>query len=667
VPPAIVDAAIRHRAALLAREQAAVQAASVRWLAVERNLRAEIEALAMELALHPDRATRVQLLRMARYRALRAQVDDELRRYSAYMESRIVDGQRAMAAAALEHSAAMIDTAAAEAQVAVPFVKLPRAAIEEMIGVAGDGSPLRAVLDSASRGAGDALGDVLVRGVALGKSPLVVAQEAIRLGLGKSFTRMQAIARSEQLRAYRSATLASYQDSRIIDSYTRISARDGRVCSACLFADGRTYPIGYGFDAHVNCIVGGTVVSSPTILATSKRWYTGEVIEIQTINGNVLTVTSNHPILTDKGWIAAHLLQEGDNVISSLDGQRTIEAVNPNDHSRPTVIEDVLESFAGTGGMVALSVPSTRIDFHGDGMHGNVNIVRTGSFLGDWRQAAFGQPTGEQAFVGGGMGQSSFLADSAFAELLKGVFASKYSSMSSGGIRHSLFGGALRLHQSVGSGLPTDSNAGFEQAIPNYRAGSTISFGEHIFGDARQIEGNHFSDRDFYHIGGASFPRFTHRQLTAFDQTAKQTTPAQFGSEPLLGGVPFLGGVFDAHSGNVVIDCIFKISRRRFSGHVYNLQTKTGWYIAGGIITHNCRCSLIPRLRSAPAINYQNGAEWFIEQPELTQRTILGKGRYEAWSSGRASLDDMVRRHVDPIWGGSLIPTRVQDLPGLGG
>ncbi|MEV8398820.1 hypothetical protein [Streptomyces niveus] len=27
---------------------------------------------------------------------------------------------------------------------------------------------------------------------------------------------------------------------------------------------------------------------------------------------------------------------------------------------------------------------------------------------------------------------------------------------------------------------------------------------------------------------------------------------------------------------------------------MYNLETSGGWYIANGIIVHNCRCSLVP-------------------------------------------------------------------------
>ena len=78
----------------------------------------------------------------------------------------------------------------------------------------------------------------------------------------------------------------------------------------------------------------------------------------------------------------------------------------------------------------------------------------------------------------------------------------------------------------------------------------------------------------------------------------------------------------------------------------------------------NCRCVALPIIRNVAPIEYQTGQEWFREQPEATQRTILGKGRYEAWRDGRATLDDMVRRIDDPTWGGSLVPARVRDLGG---
>lgn len=41
-------------------------------------------------------------------------------------------------------------------------------------------------------------------------------------------------------------------------------------------------------------------------------------------------------------------------------------------------------------------------------------------------------------------------------------------------------------------------------------------------------------------------------------------------------------------------DCVINTGFRDFSGHVYNLETNTGWYSVSNIISHNCRCR--PRL-----------------------------------------------------------------------
>lgn len=47
-------------------------------------------------------------------------------------------------------------------------------------------------------------------------------------------------------------------------------------------------------------------------------------------------------------------------------------------------------------------------------------------------------------------------------------------------------------------------------------------------------------------------------------------------------------------AGEVSLDQVIRVRRKPFSGHVYNLQTITGWYIANDIVIHNCRCVIIP-------------------------------------------------------------------------
>ncbi|MFD3717267.1 phage minor capsid protein [Streptomyces sp. NPDC058674] len=47
-----------------------------------------------------------------------------------------------------------------------------------------------------------------------------------------------------------------------------------------------------------------------------------------------------------------------------------------------------------------------------------------------------------------------------------------------------------------------------------------------------------------------------------------------------------------ALTSSVSSDQVVNVGRREFAGHVYNLQTGDGWYVAGGLVVHNCRHSL---------------------------------------------------------------------------
>lgn len=42
---------------------------------------------------------------------------------------------------------------------------------------------------------------------------------------------------------------------------------------------------------------------------------------------------------------------------------------------------------------------------------------------------------------------------------------------------------------------------------------------------------------------------------------------------------------------------VVHVNRSAFDGHVFNLQTKAGWYVTEGIIAHNCRCVCKPVIK----------------------------------------------------------------------
>lgn len=245
------------------------------WLGVEQRLQAQIDALAYELA-NTSTPSMGMLQRSRRYRALMEQTRAELRKYEDFIEPRIRSGQEDMITLALQHSQQAVNAVATEAGITVPFDRLPVSAVNDAVGLAGDGSPLRAVLADASRVGPDALAQELVNGIALGKNPVAVARQAMRLGLGQSFTRMQTIYRTEQLRVYRETTLASYANSNVVIGYRRLSARDDRVCPACLMADGRFYQVGEGFDEHPNgrCSMIPVLRNVPPVqYQTGQEWF----------------------------------------------------------------------------------------------------------------------------------------------------------------------------------------------------------------------------------------------------------------------------------------------------------------------------------------------------------------------------------------------------------
>jgi len=93
---------------------------------------------------------------------------------------------------------------------------------------------------------------------------------------------------------------------------------------------GKTNSSGDGFDLMdypgdmsasianwINCLHPDTKVTQATPESFTRREYIGKLVSIVTDTGNKISVTVNHPILTDAGWVAADQLIESDCVISS--------------------------------------------------------------------------------------------------------------------------------------------------------------------------------------------------------------------------------------------------------------------------------------------------------------------------------------------------------------
>jgi hypothetical protein len=285
---------------------------------------------------------------------------------------------------------------------------------------------------------------------------------------------------------------------------------------------------------HPHCLTGDALITaSGRITAVSKRWFDGDVVVVATSSGKRLTATVNHPILTPTGWVAAGLLDVGDEVIArparvSVGGG----VLGVDDHQDvPPSIAEIADAFGGARDVAPVEVPGAAEDFHGDGVAGQVTVVWADSQLRDRVDARAAQVAHDAPLQIADMGEAGLLGDSDFHLRLEGLRRATDRSMRSSGHRRALGGGHPPEADPPLLALGAQLDAGFGEPLGDSVAGDTEL--------ARQIK--------------------------------------------------------DGATGPVFADKVIGIDRHSFSGHVYNLETERGHYTGNGIVTHNCWCRLRSR------------------------------------------------------------------------
>ena len=188
------------------------------------------------------------------------------------------------------------------------------------------------------------------------------------------------------------------------------------------------------------------------------------------------------------------------------------------------------------------------VDFHGDGGTGDVDIVATDGQLGNAIYTPGFEQVDESGFKRGNEKPADLTRLSAETHGKIARADTADGLVSSGHLSTSLIGGHLGPFQSLGFGAASEFDPSTQQAPGHGIAADPIDTGQSL----------------------------------------------------------------NALTGQIARDQIVTVKKGYFSGQVYNLQTKKGWYFANGIITHNCRCRPVPfimPLGFAPP----TGATWFYE------------------------------------------------------
>ena len=81
---------------------------------------------------------------------------------------------------------------------------------------------------------------------------------------------------------------------------------------------------------------------------------------------------------------------------------------------------------------------------------------------------------------------------------------------------------------------------------------------------------------------------------------------------------------------------------------------------------HYCgRCAMLPAVKGLPRVVEEGAGEaWFREQPEATQRGILGPGRLDAWNNELFEFSALSKQVDDAVYGSMRTESSLLDLLG---
>lgn len=341
-----------------------------------------------------------------------------------------------------------------------------------------------------------------------------------------------------------------------------------------------------GAGEEVFCFPGDSVVPfADGVEIAYRRWYVGELIEVVTASGETLRGTPNHPVLTSHGWKALGILNKGDDVIKRV-GEviNTLVSAKDKDDAVPTIAK-VFGSLAESG------VPEVRSgqskQFHGDGRTGNVDIVRAARPLQFCKHTALDKGFQDFAFTHSGNTRPRGGPFDFFSHRGLSSFACLISSLSAGGM---LFRRLVGCYEYVRLLLTPRLNAYAADGFDNASSGYSTFLGKRknafpgkmVFRKASAIKGcNPIYVGEISPLDESRIPSI----VEGCNGDAKAVSD-------FMEALPFA-----AQTDNVV-----SVNRVDFAGHVYNLQTRMGWYVTNNIITHNCRCYVVyyTNLRDLP-------------------------------------------------------------------
>ncbi|EBC7361153.1 hypothetical protein C8446_22615 [Salmonella enterica] len=393
-------------------------------------------------------------------------------------------------------------------------------------------------------GWGDTEINRLVTGVKMGfvqgKTTRQIVKEVVGTGGLVDISRRNAatVIRTALNHVSTQAREATYKkNSDIVEKYEWVSTLDSRTSTICRSRDGQKYEIGKGPlpPAHPNCLLGDTVVSTGSRVSNVfKRSYKGVIVYITTKSGRSLSITPNHQVMTSTGWVEAGKLNLGSKLVCGNDVAVALH------HQENNVVAEFADLFSAAKVSVDSSAvttsPTTPEDFHGDGSDGEVEIVLVDRL--SWNKV--------KASLGEQIINDKLPMTTGVNVTLPCLSAPQQFGMVGLSPPYSLMGGSTKRAPVFGSAVSHTS--------------------EHSLASVPDVNTARLQNPHNWVAGSAD-------ELANFDWA--NTTGVELDD---------------------VVDLVF--GEADFCGHVYNLENEQNWYLANGIIAHNCRSTTAPVINS---------------------------------------------------------------------
>jgi SPP1 gp7 family putative phage head morphogenesis protein len=259
----IYELAHIFRLGILRRERKTAALLASDYREAAKAMRADLDSLLVKIAEAREAGETVGeswLLRQRRFESLLIQVDEEIRKFSAIAEGRIIEAQGQAIEASLAQSYELMSAALGDIPgVNITFHRLPRLAVENLAGFLSDSSPLSSILSALSADAVSVVRASLINGVVSGQGVREIAR-GMREALGGNLRRAQVLARTEVLRAYRETSRQTYSANRdVLNGWRWHSALDRRTCAICYAMHGTLH----GFNETLNDHPQGRCVMLP--------------------------------------------------------------------------------------------------------------------------------------------------------------------------------------------------------------------------------------------------------------------------------------------------------------------------------------------------------------------------------------------------------------------